>query len=182
MKKRWSKFMVLALSLLLLAGMVASVSAANGANNSPAGLMRQGMKAGQQCAQTALKAVADLTGLSTVDVQSQRVEGKSLAAIAEAKGVSEQNVIDKVIAERTATLEQLKADNKITAAQYQSCLDNMQDRVKANIERTTVGAGNGNQCGQGNGRMQGMGQGQGMGRGCGQNPANCPNAATTVSK
>ncbi len=176
MKKRWSKFMVLAMSLLLLVGMVASASAANGVNNSPAGCLSQGIKAGQQHAQTALKVVSDLTGLSAVDIHSQRIEGQSLAAIAETKGVSEQAVIDKVIAERTAALDQLKADNKITETQYQNCLNNMQDKVKANIERTTVG-------GNGMGRKQGTGQGQGMGRraGC-QNMANCPYAAPANSK
>lgn len=134
---------------------------------------------GQQRAQNALKAVAELTGLSTDEIRSQRVEGESLAAIAETKGISEQTVIDKVVAQRTAALDQLKADNKITDAQYESCISNMQERIKTNIERTTVGSANGNQAGQRMGRMQGAGQGQGqglgqgMGRGSGQNQANC---------
>lgn len=178
MKKRWPKFMILALSLLLLVGVVASASAANATGSSQTGLLGQGIRAGQQHAQTALKALSDLTGLSIDDIRSQRVEGKSLGSIAEAQGVSEQAVIDKVIAERTAALNELKADNKITEDQYQACLDNMAEKVKTNIERTTVGRSNG----QG---RQGMGcmssQGQGMGRGCGQNAANCPYAAADSS-
>lgn len=177
MKKRWTIFLVLTMSLLLLAGMVLSASAASdSANNSPTGLLRQGIMAGQQRAQTALNVVADLTGLSIEDIRTQRAEGKSLAAIAETKGVSEQTVIDKVAAERTAALDQLKADNKITDTQYQNCISNMQERIKTNIERTAVGTGNGNQAKQGMGRRQGAGQdqGQGMARGCGQNQANCP--------
>jgi hypothetical protein len=173
MKKRWAKFLVLTMSLLLVGGMVLSASAAGtSTDNSPTGLLRQGIKMGQQRAQTALKAVADLTGLSIDDVRSQRVAGKSLATIAGAKGISEQTVIDKAIAERTATLDQLKADNKINDTQYQSCISNMQARIKANIERTAVGSGNGNQTKQGMGRSQGAGQG--MGGGCGQNQSNCP--------
>ncbi|MEN6463393.1 MAG: hypothetical protein ABFC94_18740 [Syntrophomonas sp.] len=172
MKKRWPKFIALAMGLLLLGGMVASASAANSTNSTQSNVSCQGLIRGKQQAQTALKVVADLTGLSTADIRSQRVEGKSLAAIAEAKGISEQTVIDKAIAERTATLDQLKADNKITDAQYQYCLSNMQERIKANIERTAVGSGNGQ---QGIGCMQGNGQGRGIGRGCGQNQANCPN-------
>ncbi|MDD3271355.1 MAG: hypothetical protein PHR04_04550 [Syntrophomonadaceae bacterium] len=175
MKKRLSKVAILALSLFLLAGVVASVSAANGTAGQ-AGL-RQGNMAGQQKAQTALKAVSDLTGLSVADIRSQRTEGNSLAAIAESKGVSEQAVIDKVIAERTAVLGNLKADKKISEEQYQSCLHNMTDKIKANVERTAVGPRNGNQRGQGRGSMQGFGQGQGRGPGCGQNQANCPYAA-----
>ncbi|HNX29902.1 MAG TPA: hypothetical protein PKN87_10930 [Syntrophomonadaceae bacterium] len=180
MKKRWTIAAVLTLSLLLLGGMALSASAAASSNTaaSPAGLLRQGIMAGQQRAQTALHVVADLTGLSIEDIRTERVEGKSLAAIAEAEGISEQTVIDKVIAERTAVLEQLKADDKITDAQYENCISNMQERIKANIERTTVGPANGNKtggrggCMQGNG--QGLGQGSGMGRGMGQNQANCP--------
>ena len=174
MKKRLSKIAILGLSLLLLAGMVVSVSAANGTGGQ-AGL-RQGNMAGQQKAQTALRAVSDLTGFSVTDIRNQRVEGNSLAAIAESKGVSKQAVIDKVIAERTVALDELKADEKISEEQYQACLDNMADKIKANVERTAVGSGNGNQRGQGRGSMQGFGQGQGRGSGCGQNQANCPYA------
>ena len=179
MKKRWTIIAVLTLALLLTGGTVLSASAAsNSAADTPAGLLRQGIMAGQQRVQTALNVVADLTGLSIEDIRAERVEGKSLAAIAETEGISEQTVIDKVIAERTAVLEQLKADDKITDAQYENCISNMQERIKANIERTAVGPANGNMNGgsvgraQGNG--QGLGQGSGMGRGMGQNQANCP--------
>ena len=161
MKKRWTKFLVLAMSLLLVGGLALSASAASSTGNSPTGILRQGIMMGQQRAQNALKAVAELTGLSTDEIRSQRVEGESLVAIAETKGISEQTVIDQVVAERTAALDQLKADNKITDAQYESCISNMQERIKTNIERTAVGPANGNQAGQG------------MGRGSGQNQANC---------
>jgi len=182
MKKRWSRFLILTMSLLLVGGMVFSAVAADtSTGNSPTGLLHQGIMMGQQRAQNALKVVAELTGLSTDEIRSQRVEGESLAAIAEAKGISEQTVINKVVAERTAALDQLKADNKITDTQYQNCISNMQERIKTNIERTAAGPANGNKAGQGMGRGQGtgqgqgcgMGQGQGMGRGSGQNQANC---------
>jgi len=177
MQKKWTKFLILGMSLLLVGGMVLSASAAGGsADNSQTGLLRQGMMAGQQRAQTALKVVADLTGLSIDEVQTERAAGNSLADIAATKKISEQTVIDKVVAERTAVLDQLKADNKITDDQYQNCISNMQERIKTNIERTTVGPANGNQAGQGMGCRQGagQGQGQGMGRGSGQNQGNCP--------
>lgn len=178
MKKRWSKFMVLGLALLLVVGMVASASAAGNGNSAQSNALCQGLMLGKQKAQTALKAVVDLTGLSVTDIRAQRLEGKSLADIAESKGVSEQTVIDKVVTDRTAVLDQLKADGKITEAQYQTCITNMQDRIKTNVERTTVGRANG-QAGKGMGRMQGAGQGQGV-RGCGQNQANCLNATDSI--
>lgn len=177
MKKGWMKFLVLAMALFLVGGMVVTATAATANGNAQNGAgLGQCIMAGQQRAQTALKAVAALTGLSVDDIRSQRADGKSLAAIAETKGVSEQAVIDQVVAERTAALEQLKANDKITEAQYQNCVDNMQERIKANVERTNVGPDNGNQAGQGMGRQcnkQGQSMGQGMNRGNG-NQANCP--------
>ena len=177
MKKRWAKFLALAMSLLLVGGLALSASAASSTGNSATDILYQGIMMGQQRAQNALKAVAELTGLSTDEIHSQRAEGESLAAIAETKGISEQTVIDKVVAERTVALDQLKADGKITDTQYQICISNMQDRIKTNIERTAVGPANGNQAGQGmgckQGARQGQGLGQGMGRGTGQNQANC---------
>lgn len=130
MKRRWPKLIALALAMLLLGGLVATASAANSNNGTQTNnAVRQGLMKGKQQAQTALKAVADLTGLSTTDIRTQRAEGKSLAEIAETKGVSEQTVIDQVIAARTAALDKLKADNKITDTQYQNCIDNMQTRI-----------------------------------------------------
>lgn len=171
MNKRWTRLMILSLSLLLVAGMVVSTSAAAADNTRP-GLMQQGLMAGKQQAQTALKAVAELTGLSVADIRGQRIEGKSLAAIAADKGVSEQAVIDKVTAERTAALNQLQEENKISAAQYEACLSNMQQRVKDNIERTDTGPGNGKQ--RGMGRMRANGQGRGMVNGAGPGQGICP--------
>lgn len=169
MKKRGLKLIVSALSLLLLVGMVTSASAANGTGNSQNGSQRPGIVAGQKQNQTALRVVADLTGMDTADVRSQRQAGKSLATIAESQGISEQTVIDKITASRTATLDQLKADKKITDEQYQNCLTNMQERVKTNIERTTTGPGNGQY------KNKGMEcrQGQGMEKARGQKCANC---------
>jgi hypothetical protein len=170
MKKRWPKLIALAMTLLLLGGIAATASAANGIGNSQSNnALCQGLMMGKQKAQMALKVVAEMTGLSTTDIRSQRVEGKSLADIVEANGISEQTVIDEVIAERTDTLDQLKADNKITDDQYQNCISNMQERIKANIERTGIGSANGK---QGMGYRQGNGKGQGIGNkscGCNQN-------------
>lgn len=171
MKKRGLNLIVVALSLLLLVGLVTSASAANGTGNSPNGPERTGIVAGQKQNQIALRVVADLTGMDAADVRSLRQEGKSLAAIAKSQGISEQTLINEITASRTATLDQLKADKKITDEQYQNCLTNMQARVKSNIERTTTGPGNGQYQ---NKRMGGMGQG--MGKACGQKSANCPYA------
>lgn len=165
MSKRLSKIAILALSLLLLAGMTASAMAAN---DGQAGM-------NQQKAQTAIKAVSDLSGLSMAEVRGQRAEGKSPAAIAESEGISEQLLIDKVLAERKAVLNELKAEKKISEEQYQSCLQNMTGKIKANVKRTAADPRNGEQWGQINGKRQGMGQGQGRGAGYGAGrQGNCP--------
>ncbi len=179
MKKRWTKILGLTLALLLVGGMALSASAANGSPTG-LGLVRQGIMAGQQRAQTALKEVAALTGLSLEEVRTQRAAGESLADIAEDKGISEQTVIDKVAAERLTVLNQLKEDNKITETQYQDRVTNMQSRIKANIERTAVGPANGDRVGQGMGRRQGAGQGQGQGLGRGMGPGAGQNQGTCI--
>lgn len=175
MKKKLPKLLILALALMLVTGLVASVSAATN-SGSGQGLAGQGLMYGRQQAQTALNAVSDLTGLSITDIRAERAEGKSLAAIAADKGVNEQAVIDKVVAERTTELDQLKADNKITEDQYQSCITNMKTQIQTNLERTTTGPDNGRQ-GQGlNARQNaGQGAGQGLGNGSGLNRTNCTN-------
>lgn len=160
MKRKLPKVMVLVLALVLVAGL-ATVSLA-GTTNSAQGFMQKGLMQGKQHAQTALKAVSELTGISTADIKTQRSEGKSLLTIAESKGVTEQQLTDKVIADRKATLDQLKADGKITEAQYESCLSNMEARITSNLERTTTGP---NMAGQGQGQR--ANQGAGQGRGCG---------------
>ncbi len=177
MKKKLPQITILALSLLLLMGIVASAVAASATNGQTD--RQQGNIAGQQKAQTILKATSELTGLSDMDIRSQRAGGDSFAAIAESQGVSEQVLVDKVVAERRASLDRMKTEGKIADEQYNACLNNMANKIKANVERTAVGPKDGGQRGQQcHGKRQGLtqGQGQGYGRGaaCGQCQANCP--------
>lgn len=173
MKRKSPKILVLVLALVLVAGL-ATVSLA-GTTNSAQGFVQQGMMQGRQHAQTALKAVSELTGLDIADIRTQRSEGKSLLSIAEGQGISEQELTDKVVADRKAALEQLKADGKITEAQYQTCLSNMETRIKSNLERTATGP---NGQGRGQRAMQGGGQGRGCGMGAGMQ-GTCLNTSVT---
>ena len=111
---------------------------------------------------SALEPVANLLGISTTDVATQRQAGESLAQIAQAKGVDEAKLIDTILASRKATLDaQVKAGN-ITQAQADLMLERMQTQVKTAVERTTVGP-----MGSASGAGLGMGQGGRMGRGFG---------------
>ncbi len=173
MKKQ---LMVFALSLVLVGGLAAGASAAStdGPLNS---FVRQGWRATGQQAQTCLRAAADLTGLSITEIQSERAQGKSLAAVAESRGISKQTMIDQVVAQRTSALDELKADNQISTAQYEACLANMQQRLQSNLERTDIGPNKGqSQRSQRGGmdRMQGAGQCRALDGGMGFNQGICP--------
>ena len=167
--------------MALLFGSLALDAIAAGPSDSRTAL-RQGIMAGQQQARTVLKAVTELTGLSQEEVCAQRQEGKSLSAIAENEGVDPQTVLDKITAERTARLEQLRIENRISAEQYENCRENMEERVKTNLERTSAGPASDNNNGPRMGcawkdrsnKNQGQGQGQGQGRGMGGHQGNCP--------
>ena len=111
---------------------------------------------------SALEPVAKLLGVQTSDVASEREAGKSLAQIAQAKGVDEAKLIETIIADRKADLDALVKAGTITQAQADLMLERMQTQVKAAVERTTVGP-----MGPANGTGLGMGQGARMGRGFG---------------
>ncbi|PKM78304.1 MAG: hypothetical protein CVU90_03320 [Firmicutes bacterium HGW-Firmicutes-15] len=126
-----------------------------------------------QAPQTMLKAVAELTNQDIATIIQERKDGKSLLDIAKEKGVTEAALIDKVVADNQIRLKGLLDAGTITQAQYDTCVAQMQTRVKENLERTTMGKGNGQGTGmrQGQGNGKGQGAGMGQGRGC----ANCTN-------
>ena len=83
--------------------------------------------------------VTRLLGLTEEQIQEQRQAGKSLVQIAATKNVSEDALITAIIADRKADLDKLVADKKITQAQADQMLNQMKDRVKVMVNRTTVG-------------------------------------------
>ena len=83
--------------------------------------------------------VADFLGISLTDLRTARQSGKSMAQIAVDAGKTEQELIDFMSAQRIAQLDQLVVDGKITQAQADLCKQTMGDRIKSNVERTSVG-------------------------------------------
>lgn len=142
-----------------------------------------GLQVGRNFGGMALS-VAQYLGISQTDLITARQSGKSLVQIAEEKGVSQQQLVDYVVGQRSAQIDQLVKDGKLTQAQAELCKQYMTERVKANLNRTEVGpnrsgtggralnAGNGAGAGVGvgAGAGRGLGRGAGQGRGAGYGP------------
>ncbi len=115
--------------------------------------------------------VATLLGMTDEQIQAERLAGKSLAQIAASKNVSEDKLIGTILDAKKADLAKLVADGKLTQAQMDIMIQNMQTQVKTMVERTNVGpAFEQGQArpglGQGQTRPDGMmGQGYRSGRG-----------------
>lgn len=121
-----------------------------------------------------LDTFSKLLGLTPAEIQAERIAGKSLAQIAESKGVTVEQLTQEALKVRKAQIEQLVSEGKITQTQADLMIKQMETRMLTNLERTTVGkpdwAGqnaNGTK-GQGIGsKGTNKGMNKGMGRGAG---------------
>ncbi|NYE58598.1 hypothetical protein [Carboxydothermus ferrireducens] len=165
-KQNWFKRLAAGLVIggVLLATVPATIFAAETTTTTPA--VVQTMKGyGARLGQTfgsMLDSIAKFLGIDTTTLITERQSGKSLAQIAKEKGKSETDLVNFIVKERTAQLDQLVKDGKITQAQADLAKSQMVERVKAHINKTTVG---GNGYGKGRGMGQGKGQFRGQGRG-----------------
>ena len=108
--------------------------------------------------------LADLTGLSTTEIAAARAEGASIADIAEANGVSADEVLAAALAARAELLDGLVADGTITQDQADLMYEQMADRLSERITATTIGGagwGGGAGCALGTGTQGTPGQGSG---------------------
>lgn len=153
--------LVVGIALPAMAGTMGNGSrqALNRSNNGVCTLQGKMQGSGQGVqSQTMLNTVAELSGLDVEKIRASRQAGQSLLSIAKANGVDETTLIDKITATNQARLKDLLDAGTISQAQYDSCLSQMQDRIKARLNRTETGNPNG-QGGFGRGNRQG-----GMGR------------------
>jgi len=149
---------------LLLTAIPATIFAADTTATTPAvvqTMQRYGVRLGQTFG-SMRDSIAKFLGIDTTTLMTERQSGKSLAQIAQEKGKSETDLVNYIVNERTAQLDQLVKDGKITKEQADLAKSQMTERVKANINKTTVG---GNGYGKGRGMGQGKGQFRGQGRG-----------------
>lgn len=108
--------------------------------------------------------LSDLLGLTPQEIQEQRFEGKTLLEIAEAQGVSEQQLIDAIIAERTELLQERVDAGYITQEQADAIIEEMEEHVPLMLDNVPAGPRVGTDLGQGAGGV-GPGYGATMGRG-----------------
>jgi len=109
--------------------------------------------------------VAQFLGIDQTELVAARRSGKSMVQIASEKGISEQQLVDFVVGQRSAQIDQMVADGKITQAQADLHKQYMAEQVKTNLNRTDVGP-----------KHTGNGMGKGFGRGAGNGPGTgvCP--------
>ena len=97
-------------------------------------------------------AAEKLLGMTEAEIQAARLDGKSLAELAQAKGVSKDALVKAILDEHKADLAKLVADGKMTQAQADAMVSRMQEQVKLMVERTGTGPMWQNQPGQGQGQ------------------------------
>lgn len=91
------------------------------------------------CAQTALTVLAELSGKDVEEIRAERQAGKSLLQIAREYGVDDDMLVEKITTQNQVRLQSRLEDGTIAQSQYNSCMSNMQSRIKANLERSDNG-------------------------------------------
>ncbi len=88
-------------------------------------------------ARAASGVVTDMLGLSAEEVYEAFQSGQSLADLAEAQGVSVDDLVDALVAEATETVNEKLAAGDITADRAESILDGLEENVedRVNAER-----------------------------------------------
>lgn len=88
---------------------------------------------------TSSETVSELSGLTPEEIQAQRQEGKSLVEIAAAQGVSEDALVEAIMAAKTEFIQQRVEAGTLTQEQADLILEQMEQRTLQAVNRTTVG-------------------------------------------
>lgn len=119
-------------------------------------------------------AVAKYLGIDISSLIAERHAGKSMVQIAEDNGKTEQELVDYVAGQRSEQIDQLVTGGKITQEQADQHKQFMTERVKANLNRTSVGPNRPDGAGRGAYGQGSKGAGKGMGAGFGARAGFCP--------
>jgi len=166
-----AKLGILAVSVAaVLALSLGTVAMAAGPNNTDskgacfglgAGFSRQGICSDEVCT---------LLGLAPEEIREMRQEGNSLVEIAADKGISEQQLVEAIMAARKAEVQARVTAGTLTQERANVMLQNMEQNVVRAVNRVTIGqpewagANGGSQSGMGTGTAQMKQRGQDSGK------------------
>ena len=94
--------------------------------------------------------VATFLGLTEEQIQAERLAGKSLVQIAQAKGKTEADLVNVILSAKKADLDKALTDGTISREQAELMYDNMEKQVPQMVNRTTTGPASGQGRGAGN--------------------------------
>ena len=100
------------------------------------------------------EAVSDLLGLTPEELHELRLEGNSLADIAEIKGVSVDVLIDAIMADKATAVQARVQEGTLTQERANLMIQQMTQRTEQAVNRTAVGPA---EWSRGGNRMNGSG-------------------------
>jgi|GEM_PF-1779507 len=130
----------------------------------PAGQMMRAQRVGWQM-HGQLDLIAETLGMTQEELQTALQDGKTVAQVAEEKGVALDTLVEALLAPRRTALADRVAAGDLTQAEADEMLTRMQENITARLQQAGQGGGMWGQGGRmGGGRMGGgrMGGGRGM--------------------
>ena len=94
-----------------------------------------GWQGGATCSET----VGDLLGLTHEEIEAQRHEGKSMVEIAAAQGVTEDTLVEAILAAKKEAIQEKVEAGILTQEQLGSMFQQMEQRTIEAVNRTDVG-------------------------------------------
>jgi hypothetical protein len=141
--KKWLRSFILGLTIAgVLTGIVAVAVMAADPTGTPTGAPKQdgSCGGGNVWRQGGIdEAVTNLLGMTDDQIREQRQSGKSLVQIAADKGISEETLVNTIMAVRQETLKTQVANGVLTQEQADRMFSQMKERVALAVNRTTVG-------------------------------------------
>lgn len=83
--------------------------------------------------------VEGLLGMTADQIQAERLAGKSLAQIAEAKAVTKDALVNAMVESQKSVLDARVTAGTLTQAQADAALATMKTRISQSVDRTEVG-------------------------------------------
>jgi hypothetical protein len=127
------------------------------------------------------ESIVELLGLSGEEIKAERLAGKSLVQIASGQGVSEETLVNTIMAEKKAAIQAMVAEGKISQTLADQRLAQIQERVQISVNRTVTGPqswSGANKNGNGSNKSGFMGRGTGSSG----NPGNCTGTPGTCTE